>query len=428
MSFQETFTDIANGLDFGQTLRLPLTGNALNPNVTNTRLDLGNGTLSWDMRLFGSAAANYISWDASANDLKFEDSVSLMFGTGATAGLGTAGDVEMRWDGTDFDILGAADDLILKIGNGTNSFDLWLYGNAATTYISWDASADSLKLEDNVFLGFGTNTAGPGTLGDINITWNATKLLVAQTTADSSIDWGVSGAGINHVFYGDTATYNMTWDQSNDQLLFNDNAKLAIGTGAGAAGDITFSWNATKLLIAQLTTNSAIDFGVDGAGMDLVLYGDTASANVTWDQSADRLTFNGVAATLGLRTASTTAAAITGTTALTLADSGGVFSVSQAAAYDIDLPSPTTGPGCTYNFYLTGPASNTVTITVAGAAATFVGTIVNDVTSVVAATGNTLTFVSGTAALGDNIEITSISTTLYLVRAVGTANGAITIS
>lgn len=130
----------------------------------------------------------------------------------------------------------------------------------------------------------------------------------------------------------------------------------------------------------------------------------------------------------GLRCVQGTAVAITGVTALTLKDAGGIFSVSQAAAYDIDLPSPTSGPGCRYLFYLTGPAANAVTITVAGAAATFVGTIVNDVTSVIPATGSTLTFASGAAALGDTIEIISISTTLYLVRAVTSAAGGITIA
>lgn len=102
--------------------------------------------------------------------------------------------------------------------------------------------------------------------------------------------------------------------------------------------------------------------------------------------------------------------------------------MSQAAAYDIDLPSPTTGPGCRYVFYLTAPGANAVTITVTGAAATFVGTIVNDVTSVIPATGATLTFGSSAAALGDTIEIISISTTLYLVRAVTSAASGITIA
>jgi hypothetical protein len=136
----------------------------------------------------------------------------------------------------------------------------------------------------------------------------------------------------------------------------------------------------------------------------------------------------GTASFEGLRTSSASAAAITAARALTLADAGGVFSVSQAAAYDIDLPSPTTGPGCRYTFYLTAPGANNVTITVLGGAATFVGTIVNDVTSVIPATGSTLTFATGASILGDSIEIVSISTSLYLVRAVSSAASSITIA
>jgi hypothetical protein len=206
-----------------------------------------------------------------------------------------------------------------------------------------------------------------------------------------------------------------------------DNQGVKFGNTA-AAPDMTFVWDATKLAVTQGTANSAIHLGVSGAGIDLNLFGDTASAALTWDQSADALVLSGVTSIRGIRTSSATAGAITGATVLTLADSGGVFSVSQAAAYDIDLPSPTTGAGCRYLFYLTGAAANNVTVTVDGGAATFVGTIVNDVTSVIPATGSTLTFASGVAALGDSIEIVSISTGLYLVRAVTSANGGITVS
>lgn len=142
------------------------------------------------------------------------------------------------------------------------------------------------------------------------------------------------------------------------------------------------------------------------------------------------LEFNATAGALvGARTAAgTTAVAITGATALALNDSGGIFTVSQAAAYDIDLPSPTTGPGLSYVFSLTAAGANNVTLTVLGDAATFVGTIVNDVTSVVPATGGTLTFASGASALGDTIIIRSIATNLYHVQAVSSAAGGITIA
>ncbi len=409
---------------FGTDNDISVTWNATLLAITqaapNSAVKWGVSGAGIDQQFFGDTVGRDLTWDQSADSLIFNDSAILQFGTSSIATLSATG--------TTLSLLAATDNNTIIVGASGNAFDVKLFGADATHYITFDQSANSVKLEDSVYLGFGTNTAGVGTLGDINITWDGTDLLVAQTTADSNIKWGVSGAGINHIFYGDTATRDCSWDQTNDQLLFNDNAKLAIGTGAGGAGDVTFLWDATKLLVAQLTANSAVEWGVDGAGLDQVWYGDTASAKVTWDQSADTMIFSGVASVQGMRASTAGATAITTTRAMTLADSFGLFSVSQAAPYDIDLPSPTTGPGCVYTFYLTAAGANTVTITVAGSAATFVGTIVNDVTSVVPATGSTLTFVSGTAALGDTIIIKSISTSLYHVQAVASTNGGITIA
>jgi hypothetical protein len=67
-------------------------------------------------------------------------------------------------------------------------------------------------------------------------------------------------------------------------------------------------------------------------------------------------------------------------------------------------------------------------VTVAGAAATFEGVIVNDVTSVIPATGSTLTFATGAAVLGDCIELRSTSASKYFVRAISSAAGGILIA
>jgi hypothetical protein len=101
--------------------------------------------------------------------------------------------------------------------------------------------------------------------------------------------------------------------------------------------------------------------------------------------------------------------------------------VSQAAAYDVDLPSPTSGPGCSYFFSVTAPGANNVTITVDGSAATFVGSLVTE-GQIVVATGSTLTIASGVAVLGDSIEIRSIATNLYHVRAVSAILNGITVA
>lgn len=350
MNAKGVFRLLASGLLGSEKLEFLSTHTpTLLPEVDDTALYLGDGTNSWDGRLYGSSSSAYISWDASANDLKFEDNVSIMFGTGATAGQGTAGDLEMRWDGTDFDIL--------------------------------------------------------------------------QTTANSSIKLGVSGAGIDLQLYGDTAAADCLWDQSADSLIFGDSAKVVFGTGS----DITIAWDGTDLDVTQATANSSIKWGIDGAGIDHVFYGDTASAALTWDQSADALIFSGAASVQGQRNSTSSATAITTTRVLTLADAGGIFTVAQSSTYDIDLPSPTTGAGCRYIFQLVSPGSFAPTITVASGGATFEGVIDCDAT-VISATGNTLTFASGTALLGDYIEAISTSTSKYFIRAVSSAVGGITIA
>src|SRR3990167_9030964 len=92
----------------------------------NSTITFGATGNAFDLVINGSTSAFQITFDASANDLKFEDSVSLMFGTGAGAGVGNAGDVEIRWDGTGLNILGASDNLVITFGATGNSFDVIL--------------------------------------------------------------------------------------------------------------------------------------------------------------------------------------------------------------------------------------------------------------------------------------------------------------
>jgi hypothetical protein len=229
-------------------------------------------------------------------------------------------------------------------------------------------------------------------------------------------------------------------------------------SGATGANDVNLTDNLASALDITESTNSYLNFVTTNSGekcvfskdvvlsgaIDLLFSGTTGQSEITLtDNLADALSVlipSGVdllvltttnsaeaVAVRGLRTTATTAVAITGATTLTLADSGGIFTVGQGSAYDIDLPSPTTGPGCRYFFSLTAPGANNVTITVAGAAATFVGSIVSE-GQIIVATGSTLTFATGASLLGDSIEIQSIATNLYHVRATASALNGITVS
>ena len=157
----------------------------------NSTITVGATGNSFDLVINGSTSSFLVTWDASANDLKLEDSVSLMFGTGGGAGVGSAGDVEIRWDGTDLDILAAADDSILKVGNGTNSFDVWVYGNTASDYLLWDAGTSKLTLVGAAMFDMG------GTVGHLMHT-------PVMVTGDTSPD--AAASGITYIVNGGAGT------------------------------------------------------------------------------------------------------------------------------------------------------------------------------------------------------------------------------
>lgn len=184
-----------------------------------------------------------------------------------------------------------------------------------------------VRVSDSNELGIGT---GAGGASDIVWSWDGTRANVTQLTANSEIRWGVDGAGIDQMWYGDTASTYMTWDQSADTLILADNAKFAVGTGS----DLVWSWDGTRANVTQAAANSEIRWGVDGAGIDQVWYGDTASASMTWDQSADSLILAGVA-----KIKCQTIAAATGT-AIPVTHSGS-FPITQNGAETNTLADPT---------------------------------------------------------------------------------------
>lgn len=160
--------------------------------------------------------------------------------------------------------------------------------------------------------------------------------------------------------------------------------------------------------------------GNGGAGGSVAIAGGAGGTSAGGTAGA-----RGTVTAQGLRTTSTTPTAITGTTSLVAADSGGIFTVAQSSAYQVTLPTPA-GAGVRFLLQLVSAGAFNVTVVATGCS--FEGTIVNDVTSVIPATGSTFTFASGTAALGDWIEFISTSTSKYFARAVTSAAGGITIA
>lgn len=389
--------------------------------------------------------------------------------SGGTIGIGTVADA--------FAVnIGTAGARAITVGNGTGATSIVIDCGTGALDIGVNAIAHTVRIGNAtgataVAITAGTGASsitvtGAGTFdlvggtGAINLASNATDhaLTIGSVTGASALTLR-AGTGAMTLTAGGildvNATGAVTIDSTAGALGMGEGAdafNINIGTG-GAARIITIGngTGATSLVLNCGT--GALNIGTNLFARTITIGNATGASSVVVDvgtgafnlgsNATDHATTlgsttgvstltlqsgTGGATARGLRTTSTTAVAIVGATVLTIADSGGTFSVGQGAAYDIDLPNPTVGAGLDFVFYLTGPGANNVTVTVAGAAATFVGTIVNDVTSVIPATGSTLTFASATAALGDTIWVRSISTTLYLIGAVTSAAGGITIA
>lgn len=172
-------------------------------------------------------------------DSKLRDNASLRFGDGSGAYDDTTlGDVQIRWDGTDLDILAAADDSVIKFGNGTNSFDLWIYGNTANDTIIFDASANALnlngidlQLEDADILSFGD-------ADDVAITWNGTNLVITPATDDTgAIYFGNGTLDMDVRFTLGAAGDYLEFDVGNKALELVGDARLDLSSATVAAAN-----------------------------------------------------------------------------------------------------------------------------------------------------------------------------------------------
>ena len=185
------------------------------------------------------------------------------------------------------------------------------------------------------------------------------------------------------------------------------------GIDVDAAGPLTLTsaLSAVTLTSTALISPTAIAITATSGGITMTAGNLGINMSTTGQTQLDGATFN--------------AAAIAAVTGVTSAQSGTWFTVAQTSAYAITLPTPPTA-GLYYKFAVI--TAGAFAVTISNGSAHLFGTIVNDVTSVLPATGTTLTLVSGAAAVGDTIEIYGLDATHYLVKAVASAAGGITIT
>ena len=241
------------------------------------------------------------------------------------------------------DFSGAVDiagDLTLSAGaDGALQF------SAASSIKVLDNNSAALVIEeaDNAYMTFVTTNSSEAVKFDKALDINAAMQI------DATITVGADDQGYDIIFYGDTASANMTWDTSADDLIFNGAAGLIVPDGQLTLGSTALAATAAELnvldgvtagtvaaskgvvvdankdigsfrnvtLTGELdaatldisgnadidgTTNlDAVDIdgavqvdatvtvGVDDTGYDVKFFGATSGSSMLWDESADDL-------------------------------------------------------------------------------------------------------------------------------------------
>jgi len=169
--------------------------------------------------------------------------------------------------------------------------------------------------------------------------WASGNLVFSESVAGNgaAIHFGVDDDGLDVKFFGATSGAYALWDESADKLIF-DKADIRLGDSDiiefGDVADIALTWDGTRFNVTQATVNSEIRWGVDGAGIDQMWYGDTASSYMMWDQSADKLIINAGSADLGT-VCEADAYTVGGTAGLDVSGDGTISSFSMTAVKGI---------------------------------------------------------------------------------------------
>ena len=205
-------------------------------------------------------------------------------------------------------------------------------------------------IDDGNFVSVGGNATAPGEIRiyeDTDLGTNYSGFKVGNLTASVAYQLPLAD-GTSGFQLTTNGSGVLTWTSAGTTLANDANNRVVTGTGSGLNGEANLTFDGSTLTNAGATQlNSTLTVGANDQGFDVILHGDTASANVTFDTSADDLIFNGVAGlivpegqfTLGSTAVTSTAAEINlldGVSGLVQADLTKLAAV-DATAVEINL-------------------------------------------------------------------------------------------
>ena len=296
-------TDDTIHIKIGGSDEITITGTALSPS-TSDGSSLGTSALEWsDLFLADGAVINFgddqdVSLThvadtglllSSTDQLQFGDSGTYIHQS-ADGVLDLVADTEIEINATTIDINGNVDiSGTITIGSAaiTEAELETIDGITAGTVIAskaiiTDANKD-ITGGRNITISGELDAATGDFSGDVDIDGTANLDVVdidGATQIDATVTVGVNDTGYDVKFFGATSGAYMLWDESADDLI------LAGAAGLNVDGQ-------TDLDVTNIV--GALTVGADDSGHDVIFYGATASANMTWDESVDDLILNGAA-------------------------------------------------------------------------------------------------------------------------------------
>lgn len=254
----------------------------------------------------------------------------------------------------------------VTVGNGTATGNVHVGGNISIGNIS--PGAHDLAIAGTALIGTDATVNGDidleGSL-DVNGTTNLDVVDIdGAVQLDATLTIGANDQGYDVILYGDTASANMTWDTSADDLIFNGAAGLVVPDGQFTLGSTAVTSNASELNLldgvsglvqADFTklaaiTSSATEINLlDAITRGSIIYGNASAASARLAKGAEGtvltagandISWAALEAGVGYQNSSTSTVPGTANTDLgNLTDaSEDAFGIASTAKYDLMDP------------------------------------------------------------------------------------------
>ena len=174
--------------------------------------------------------------------------------------------------GKDLNIYTSSDDAIIE--NITSDKDIIFKGNdggGTITALTLDISAAGAATFNDKIIATELDISGNM---DIDGTSNLDAVDIdGAVQIDNTVTVGADDPGYDVIFYGDTASSNMTWDTSADDLILNDATLSIVQDDAQYGISIDQNGNNTALYIdSESTTEAALQINADALTTEKIAY------------------------------------------------------------------------------------------------------------------------------------------------------------